>query len=117
MAELLPGLRLSLLGLGLVFAVLALLSVLVGLIVRLDRAHAEAEEEPPPLAASVAEMSAPAAELLAAAVIAVRAHRILGRRQAAPALRAHLPGSLPSRWVGTGRTRQNRSFTPGGRYT
>lgn len=117
MAELLPGLRLSLLGLGLVFVVLALLWLLVALIVRLDRAHAGAEVASLPMAASAEAMSAPEAELLAAAVIAVRAHRILGRRQAAPALRAHLPGSLPSRWVGTGRTRQNRSFTPGGRYT
>jgi hypothetical protein len=39
------------------------------------------------------------------------------RQQAAPEMRAHEPGSLPSRWVGVGRTRQNRSWTPRGRMS
>ena len=116
MTELMAGVRLSLLGLGLVFLVLALLAALVAAIVRLDRprdmGEASAAQEADPDV-----MSATEAELLAAAVVAVRAHRIQSRREAAPAQRAHLPGSLPSRWVATGRTRQNRSFTPGGRYT
>jgi glutaconyl-CoA/methylmalonyl-CoA decarboxylase subunit delta len=115
MPELVAGLKLTGMGLGLVFAVLALLAALVALIVRLDQASgedADGRAEGAPDAMSAAE-----AELLAAAVIAVRAHRIQCRREAAPALRAHLPGGLPSRWVGAGRTRQNRSFTPGGRYT
>jgi Na+-transporting methylmalonyl-CoA/oxaloacetate decarboxylase gamma subunit len=116
MPELAAGLRLSLLGLGLVFLVLALLAALVALIVRLDGAR-DGEEANASAPAVSDVMSAAEAELLAAAVVAVRAHRILKRREAAPALRAHLPGTLPSRWVGAGRTRQNRSFTPGGRYT
>ena len=114
MPELAAGLKLAGVGLGLVFVVLALLAALVALIVRLDQESGEDADDR--AEASPDAMSAAEAELLAAAVIAVRAHRIQRRREAAPALRAHLPGSLPSRWVGAGRTRQNRSFTPGGRY-
>jgi len=54
--------------------------------------------------------------LLAAIMIAVRAHIRVRRKQAAPAMRSHQPGTLPSRWVASGRTRQNRSWAPGGRY-
>jgi hypothetical protein len=53
---------------------------------------------------------------LAAIMIAVRAHIRVRRKQAAPAMRSHQPGTLPSRWVASGRTRQNRSWAPGGRY-
>jgi glutaconyl-CoA/methylmalonyl-CoA decarboxylase subunit delta len=49
-------------------------------------------------------------------MIAVRAHIRVRRKQAAPAMRSHQPGTLPSRWVATGRTRQNRSWATGGRY-
>jgi sodium pump decarboxylase gamma subunit len=116
------GLRLTVYGMGLVFLLLAVLWLLVALLLRFDRgslpgAPATAVSPAPaaPRSGLAAATSDP--ELLAAIVIAVRAHRTHLRRQAAPALRAHLPGTLPSRWVGAGRTRQNRSFTPGGRYT
>jgi sodium pump decarboxylase gamma subunit len=124
MQALAVGLRLGVLGMGLVFLVLGLLALLVSVIVRFDRRRAlrEADDSSPEAVARDPAREAlhdPASnpELLAAAVVAVRAHRIHLRRQAAPALRAHLPGTLPSRWLGAGRTRQNRSFTPGGRYT
>lgn len=122
MENLATGLRLTVFGMGLVFLLLALLALLVRLLLgtdRADRADAEGSRAAAPASAAAPALSSPTSdpEVLAAIVIAVRAHRIHLRRQAAPALRAHLPGTLPSRWVGAGRTRQNRSFTPGGRYT
>ncbi|HET8646151.1 MAG TPA: OadG family transporter subunit [Vicinamibacteria bacterium] len=116
-----PGLRVTVYGMTLVFLLLAFLGALVRLLLATDGADATAASASAqaPSAAARVPLASPLSdpEMLAAAVIAVRAHRIHLRRQAAPALRAHLPGTLPSRWVGAGRTRQNRSFTPGGRYT
>ena len=118
------GIELTVYGMGLVFLLLALLWCLIALMVRLDRSESEAP--PPgstePVGAEVREVvrdAAPGAlsgEVLAAVVIACRAHRMARRKQAAPEMRTHEPGSLPSRWVGTGRTRQNRSWAPGGRF-
>ncbi len=51
-------------------------------------------------------------ELLAAVMVAVRMHRRVRRKQAAPAMRTHQPGTLPSRWVGVGRASQNQSWHP-----
>jgi hypothetical protein len=91
--------------------------VLWGLIAglaRLDRAGGA----PPKATEAVPPAAAPdlGPETLAAVGVAIRLHLRALRRQAAPAARVHAPGSLPSRWVSTGRTRQNRSFTPRGRY-
>jgi Na+-transporting methylmalonyl-CoA/oxaloacetate decarboxylase gamma subunit len=104
------GIELTFWGMGLVFLLLALLSGLIALLRRLER------RVPLPAAASgpAADL---APELLAAVFLAVREHRRVRRKQAAPAMRSHQPGSLPSRWVGAGRTRQNRSWAPGGRYS
>lgn len=115
-----PGVRLTVIGMGLVFLLLGLLALLVRLLLGTDQADTPAaDSRPAPAAGGRVALSSPSfdPEVLAAVVIAVRAHRIHMRRQAAPPLRAHLPGTLPSRWVGAGRTRQNRSFTPGGRFT
>lgn len=127
------GVELTLYGMGLVFLLLAVLWGLIALLIRLDRPPA-AGVEPAALpsehrvhgrsggqGASEASASGAAAadldpELLAAVLIACRTHRMARRKQAAPEMRTHQPGSLPSRWVGTGRTRQNRSWAPGGRY-
>ncbi|MCM2255990.1 MAG: OadG family protein [Vicinamibacteria bacterium] len=127
---LLFGLRLTVYGMGLVFLLLALLWGLVTLLVRTDAREQEPEPEPPgrsphgtgagftpalePVVAGADELPP---EMLAAVAIAMRAHIRARRRQAAPAMRAHQPGSLPSRWVGAGRTRQNRTFTPRGRFS
>lgn len=124
------GFELTLYGMGLVFLLLAVLWALIALLVRLDNPAAAPEEETPGVqsasgtanaAAAQADVTTPAMPpmdpaLLAAIFIACRAHRMARRKQAAPELRTHEPGSLPSRWVGSGRTRQNRSWAPGGRF-
>jgi Na+-transporting methylmalonyl-CoA/oxaloacetate decarboxylase gamma subunit len=112
------GLRLTVYGMGIVFALLGALAALLALLLRFDRPAAPpsaalGEAAPKPAPAGPDE---PSPELLAAIMIAVRAHIRVRRKQAAPAMRSHQPGSLPSRWVASGRTRQNRSWSPGGRY-
>ena len=114
MENLLVGLRLTVYGMGIVFLLLGVLAVIIGGLVRLDRPRAtEARADKAP---SAARAAGPDPALLAAIMIAVRAHIRVRRKQAAPAMRSHQPGTLPSRWVASGRTRQNRSWAPGGRY-
>lgn len=117
MESLLVGLRLTVYGMGIVFLLLGTLAVILGGLVRLDRpkARVSGPEKPRP-AASPAAKTGPDPAVLAAIMIAVRAHIRVRRKQAAPAMRSHQPGTLPSRWVASGRTRQNRSWAPGGRY-
>jgi hypothetical protein len=54
-------------------------------------------------------------ELAAAITVAVLTHREQRRHEAAPAMRSYWPGSLlyASRWVASGRARQNRSWQRG----
>jgi Na+-transporting methylmalonyl-CoA/oxaloacetate decarboxylase gamma subunit len=108
------GLRITALGMGLVFGLLALLWGLLTLVQRWDRAASTA------LPAAVTEpAAAPAMEaaLVAAIVSATLAHRAHLRREAAPTMRSHWPGSqlYASRWVAAGRTRQNQSWQRRGR--
>ena len=107
------GLELTVVGMGLVFLVLALLWGLVALMARLDRVGG-APVHPPETPGHGIDLLG--AETAAAVAVALRLHLRALRRQAAPAARVHAPGSLPSRWVSSGRTRQNRSFTPRGRF-
>ena len=116
MENLLVGLRLTVYGMGIVFLLLGVLAVIIGALVRLARPKARASKAAPRPAASAATETGPDLALLAAIMIAVRAHIRVRRKQAAPAMRSHQPGTLPSRWVASGRTRQNRSWAPGGRY-
>jgi hypothetical protein len=51
-------------------------------------------------------------EMLAAVMVAVRMHRRIRRKQAAPAMRTHQPGTLPSRWIGSGRVAQTQNWHP-----
>ena len=51
-------------------------------------------------------------EMLAAVMVAVRMHRRIRRQQAAPAMRTHQPGTLPSRWIVTGRVAQTQTWHP-----
>jgi Na+-transporting methylmalonyl-CoA/oxaloacetate decarboxylase gamma subunit len=114
------GIELTVYGMGLVFLLLAILWGLIALLTRLDTAPAAADVEAAGEAVVIPAPEVQAAiepDLLAAIVIACRAHRMARRKQAAPEMRTHEPGSLPSRWVGSGRTRQNRSWAPGGRYS
>jgi hypothetical protein len=89
------------------------------LLLGFDRAE-DPLEPPAQVFAAASVDAAPAGpvspELLAAIAVAVRAHRRMLRRQAAPTMRQHPPGTLHSRWVGSGRTRQNRSWVAGGRH-
>jgi len=114
MENLLVGLRLTAYGMGIVFLLLGVLALIIAGLVWLDRPRAR--ESRPEKARAATAAAGPDPALLAAIMIAVRAHIRVRRKQAAPAMRSHQPGTLPSRWVASGRTRQNRSWAPGGRY-
>ena len=117
MENLLVGFRLTVYGMGIVFLLLGVLAVIIDGLVRLDRPRVrESKAGRAPSAGARAAEAGPDPALLAAIMIAVRAHIRVRRKQAAPAMRSHQPGTLPSRWVASGRTRQNRSWAPGGRY-
>jgi Na+-transporting methylmalonyl-CoA/oxaloacetate decarboxylase gamma subunit len=98
-------------GMGLVFALLAALWGLLNLVLRFRRAAG-------PVGArgrtGAGRRAIPGmdADLVAAITVAVLTHKAVRRHQAAPALRSYWPGSLlyASRWVATGRARQNRSW-------
>ncbi len=135
MSELGWGLQITALGMGLVFGLLALLWGLLVLALRLDRPQDEAvaaADLPAGAAVAGAAADAPGAAgseaaavvtdeaaiepaLVAAITVAVLTHRALRRQEAAPAMRTHWPGSLlhASRWVASGRLRQNRTFRRG----
>ena len=130
------GLEMTVLGMGLVFALLALLWLLLTLVLKLDKED-EPEEELSPQAATVeAERIAAIADdavgaqtperptvngmpadLVAAILVATHKHRKSMRRQAAPLVRTVWPGSqiFASRWLATGRARQTNNWQPRGR--
>jgi Na+-transporting methylmalonyl-CoA/oxaloacetate decarboxylase gamma subunit len=131
MSHLIWGLQTTAIGMGLVFGLLALLWGLLTLVLRLDvqpAAPAAPAGAPEPLP-DAAEAPGPDADtatgaegdldadLVAAILVATLAHRAHRRREAAPAMRSHWPGSLlyASRWVAVGRARQNHSWQRGGR--
>jgi sodium pump decarboxylase gamma subunit len=114
MENLATGLRLTVYGMGIVFLLLGVLALIIGGLVRLDRPRAaETKGARARPAAATATLDP---EIVAAITAAVAMHVRVRRKQAAPAMRSHQPGTLPSRWVASGRTRQNRSWAPGGRY-
>ena len=118
------GLRISALGMGLVFALLALLWGLLALLLRLDGpARAPAPPADPVRSAGsgdaaaaaltirpAAGTTAPDPSLAAAITVAVLRHRQALREEASPVMRRHAPGALlhASRWVDAGRARQNQ---------
>ena len=116
--RLLTGLSLTVLGMSLVFFLLALLWGLLVLMLRLDR-------EPRPRTDAGADDAGGrrvgparlAPELLTAISIAVLTHRSVLRKQAAPAMRSFWPGSMlfASRWVAGGRHQQTQNWHPGKR--
>lgn len=103
MSNLSWGLQITALGMGLVFGLLALLWLLLTLVLKLDGPEA------PAAAGAVQAAVPPDGALVAAIAIALRAHR---GGLVAPTVRRHSPGSLlyASRWVATGRVRQNHSW-------
>ena len=112
--RLFTGFNLTVLGMGLVFLLLALLWGLLVLMLRLDR------ELPSGADAAGQRRGGPARlapELLTAISIAVLTHRSVLRKQAAPAMRSFWPGSIlfASRWVAAGRHRQTQNWHPGNR--
>lgn len=113
------GLQMTAVGMGLVFALLALLWGLLTLVLKLD-----AEPAPPPATApdDAPGAASPAAQAfdeqaarVAAITLAVLAHGAARRAEAAPQMRIHSPGSLlhASRWVAAGRTRQIHTWRRG----
>jgi Na+-transporting methylmalonyl-CoA/oxaloacetate decarboxylase gamma subunit len=126
------GLQITALGMGLVFSLLAVLWGLLVLVLKLDGPPvqpaafdaagaapaalpaADADAPPAPPEPAVPDPARDPA-LLAAIGAAVLAHRALRRSEAAPGMRTHWPGSLlhASRWVSSGRLRQNRTFHKG----
>ncbi|WP_246227997.1 OadG family transporter subunit [Propioniciclava coleopterorum] len=128
MDDLLWGLMMMVVGMGVVFALLLLLTLVLTLIGRLDRTPVVEEPEPVPLeaVAALAELdeapAAPAVRIIAdgldedqvaAITVAVITHAETRRRKAAPETRAHAPGSqlFASRWLSVGRGLQNNPFT------
>ena len=105
------GLQITALGMGLVFGLLALLWGLLTLVLRLDR------EPAPEAQATASAASGMEPELAAAITVAVLTHKEQRRQEAAPSMRSYWPGSLlhSSRWVASGRARQNRSWRREGR--
>lgn len=107
------GLEIAVWGMGLVFLLLAGLWAFLTLLLRLDR---PAPAAPPPPGRPGPAMAAPAlpAELAAAIGIAVLVHQDSLRKQAAPIMRSHWPGSIlfASRWVAAGRHLQTQSWHP-----
>lgn len=115
------GLQITVVGMGLVFGLLALLWGLLTLVLRFDRVPGPAPTTATPVAgpgaveAAVVAPDALEPALVAAISAALRCHRGAGRRGragATPEERVHWPGSLlhASRWVAAGRSRQNRHW-------
>ena len=128
------GLQMTVLGMGLVFALLALLWGLLMLVLVLDKepkapmseqeTNAEAERiaavADDAIGAQVPEqptVNGMPADLVAAILVATMKHKKELRRQAAPFMRSYWPGSqlFASRWVAAGRTRQNYTWQARGK--
>jgi glutaconyl-CoA/methylmalonyl-CoA decarboxylase subunit delta len=128
------GLQMTVLGMGLVFALLALLWGLLTLVLVLDKepkspqtvqqAHVEAERiaavAADAIGAQIPEVptvNGMPADLVAAILVATMKHKLTLRRQAAPMMRSYWPGSqlFASRWVAAGRTRQNNTWQARGK--
>jgi len=95
----------------LVFGLLTVMALGIALITRWERGAPQVAATPP----ESAYPAGLAADALAAIMTAVMLHRIHLRHQAAPAVREHKPGTLPSRWISVGRTHQNSNWQPGRR--
>lgn len=117
--RLMAGVNISILGMGLVFLLLALLWGLLIVLLRLDR------EPPSDEITGSGRIDRPAAvtprgmapDLFAAIGVAVLTHQSVLRKQAAPSMRSHWPGSIlfASRWVSAGRHQQTQNWRPGKR--
>lgn len=107
------GLTMTVLGMSLVFTVLALTWGMLNLLTRFDQPEPSTITEvmpAPEIAPAPTEQLTP--DEVAAIAVAVAVHTATLRREAAPTVRSYWPGSLlfASRWVAAGRTRQNQSW-------
>jgi len=128
------GLKMTVLGMRLVFALLGLLWALLTVILMLDKepkavvSELETNAEAERIAAVAddavgAQVPEPAtvngmpADLVAAILVATMKHKLILRRQAAPFMRSYWPGSqlFASRWVASGRARQTTNWQPRGK--
>jgi len=128
------GLQMTVLGMGLVFALLGLLWGLLTIVLILDKEPKPpmSEQETHAVAERIAALADDAVgaqvpepatvngmpgDLVAAILVATMRHKLTLRRQAAPIMRTYWPGSqlFASRWVAAGRTRQNYSWQPRGK--
>ena len=128
------GLQMTVLGMGLVFSLLALLWVLLTLVLKLDKEEEEeipvsgleATDEAERIAAQADDaigaqtpeshtVHGMAADLVAAIMIAAMKHKMTLRGEAAPMMRTTWPGTQPSRWSAAGRVRQTNTWTPRGK--
>jgi Na+-transporting methylmalonyl-CoA/oxaloacetate decarboxylase gamma subunit len=130
MDDLLFGLRTAVLGMAIVFSVLAIVWALLTVLMKLDARTAARAAATPVIATTVSPAAgfAPVPgsvsgvrlvgaddvdpKLVAAITVAILRHEEARRLQAAPAMRTYWPGSLlfASRWVAAGRTRQGQSW-------
>ncbi len=101
------GIQLTVYGMGLVFLLLALMAFLITMLLKFDRSEPVSEKPSAPRYPAGLD-----ADALAAVAIAVAMHQAVLRKEAAPAMRKHMPGTLPSRWVSVGRTLQNSTWQP-----
>ena len=115
------GLQMMVLGMGIVFSLLALLWALLVVVLHFDREAAPAVAEDAThvdvggdgtaaaTAPAVPSVNGMEADLVAAILVAAITHKNVLRGQAAPAMRSYSPGSqrYASRWLSSGRTRQN----------
>ena len=123
------GLQMTVLGMGLVFSLLAMLWGLLTLVLKFEARRAELEAAQAERIAAEADDAIGAqvpmtptvngmpADLVAAIMIATMKHKQILRRQAAPYMRSYWPGSqlFASRWVAAGRARQNYTWQPRGK--
>jgi len=123
------GLQMTVLGMGLVFSLLALLWFMLAMVLKFDKVEEEPvveddddDEDEEAEEAWEAEAGPPLiggmpGELVAALAVAVSRHRLELRRQAAPIMCAGAPdgGAEASRWLAGGRVRQNNSWQPKGK--
>ena len=122
------GLQMTVLGMGLVFALLAMLWAMLKLVLVLDSGEQEEAAPPPtvdatpdaaaeetPAAPAIPTINGMAADLVAAITIAVMRHKMTLRGEAAPIMRTAQPGTQPSRWAAAGRVRQTNTWNPRGR--
>lgn len=118
MSDLIWGLQMMGIGMGIVFALLFALWGLLAAIGRLDRPPRQPEPAAPATTPSDAvpritgDTEGLDAETLAAVAVAVLTHAEVRRRAAAPEVRAHQPGSqlFASRWLAVGRGQQTIPF-------